>query len=117
MIDWGFKMKEYEYCLLDVDDEDELSVEEVLKQINEQGWTYFEANNQLLLEWVAKDILKENYANWEIYEEDEGVYLAVKEVGEDKPIEVHRVNLFYVLSASSNMIFDNDDFKFNDEKE
>ncbi|MFY1027140.1 hypothetical protein ACE4RU_05250 [Actinobacillus seminis] len=104
-------MKKYEYCLLDVDDEDELSVEEVLKQIKEQGWTYFVARNQLRLEWVAEDILKENYADWEIFEEDEEVYLAVKEVGEDKPIEVHRVSLFYVLSASSNMIFDNDDFK------
>lgn len=103
-------MKEYEYIVLDVWDEDELSEREVLEQIKAGAWTYFESDHRRLdLAGAAEAILSKKYVDWEIFEEDDVVFLAIKEVGENKEIEVYGVSVRYIFSTSASMIFDNND--------
>lgn len=103
-------MKEYEYIVLDVWDEDELSEGVVLEQIKAGAWTYFESNHRCFdLESAAEEILSKKYVDWEMFEEDDVVFLAIKEVGENKEIEVYSVSVRYIFSTSASMIFDNDD--------
>ncbi|MGX2951429.1 hypothetical protein ACWIUA_11105 [Ursidibacter sp. B-7004-1] len=111
-------MCEYEYFILDIDDEDELSVEQVLEQIEDEGeWRYFGKCQFSNLEFVAEEILKEKYADWDMFEEDDAVVIAVKEIGEDKEIEVYQVSIKYVLSVATEMIFDNDDLRQEKQEE
>ena len=101
-------MKEYEYILLDCDKD--ASKEEVLKSLEGKTWEHFESNYEWL-DNVAEEILKENYTEWEIFdEEDDGVCLAVKEA-DSQGFEVYYVQPWYLLTPMSRLMFDTDDFK------
>lgn len=107
-------MHEYEYCVLSIGEEDELSVEQVLEKIEENGWRFFESKSKLPLcsqEDVVKEILQNKYADWGMFDEGDAAFIAVKEIGEDKDIEVHQVSIEYILSVTTEMIFDNDDLR------
>ncbi|WP_410677808.1 hypothetical protein [Avibacterium paragallinarum] len=100
-------MKEYEYILLDCDED--ASKEEVLKSLGNETWTRFE-NDYSCLDTIAEEILKENYAEWQVYDEDDGVCLAVKEA-DSEGFEVYYVQPWYLFAADSRLMFDTDDFK------
>lgn len=108
-------MKEYKYIRLDLDNDP--SVEDVLHEIKGSAWSDFKSSWSCL-SGVAEDILRENYINWNIYEEDDGVCLAIREA-DCEDFEVFWVTPSYIFSAESDFIFDKDDFKkakINDEE-
>lgn len=100
-------MKEYEYILLDCDED--ASKEEVQKNLEGKTWTRFESDYSCL-DTVAEEILKENYTEWEIFDEEDGVCLAVKEA-DSEDFEVFYVQPWYVFTGDSRLMFDTDDFK------
>ncbi|WP_410685673.1 hypothetical protein [Avibacterium paragallinarum] len=100
-------MKEYEYILLDCDED--ASKEDVLKSLEGKTWERFESHYGWL-DTVAEAILKENHAEWQVYYEDDGVCLAVKEA-DSEGFEVYYVQPWYLFAADSRLMFDTDDFK------
>lgn len=111
-------MNKYEYCVLEIEDEDELSAKQVLEQMEENGWTLLKSDGRCFdLRSAAEEILMEKYSDWGMFEEDDAVFIAVKEVGEDKEIEVYRVCISYVLYTSAEIILDNDDLKQEKQEE
>ncbi|WP_419851903.1 hypothetical protein [Actinobacillus pleuropneumoniae] len=100
-------MHKYEYIKLDCDDDP--SKDEVLEQIQDEEWEGIESIHTVL-DFVAEEILAENYSRWEIYEEDEGVCLAIREKG-SKSFEVYWVSVCYRFDTQSSLIFDEDDLK------
>ncbi|MCQ9121281.1 hypothetical protein BKG95_10310 [Rodentibacter pneumotropicus] len=101
-------MNKYEYILLEDFDKDS-SAEEILKYLEGEIWTNFESNSSYL-SFVAEHILEENHYKWEVYDEDDGVCLAVKEAG-NETFEVYWVHPWYKFTADSDFMFDKDDFK------
>ncbi|MGX2947373.1 hypothetical protein [Frederiksenia canicola] len=106
-------MSKYEYCVLDINNEDELSVEQVLEKIEVEGWVHVDCGAYWWdKESIANEILKEKYIDWQMFEEGDSVFIAVKESVEGKEeIEVYQVCITYTLSTSAEMIFDNDDLR------
>lgn len=104
-------MHKYEYIKLDCDDDP--GEEEVLEQIQDEEWVAFKSVSTSFYR-VAEEILSKNYSKWDIYEEDEGVCLAIREEG-SKSFEVFRVSIFYLLHTRSRLIFDKDDLKDKEE--
>ncbi|WGE32572.1 hypothetical protein NYR60_02885 [Actinobacillus genomosp. 2] len=100
-------MNKYEYIKLDCDYDP--SIEDVLDAMKGEEWTGFESKNSSL-SFVAEDILEQKYSDWEIYEEDDGVCLAVREKGSND-FEVYWVSPSYLFRASSDFIFGDDDFR------
>lgn len=99
-------MNKYEYILLDCDKD--ASKEEVLENIKGEEWTSFESRYTDLGD-VADKILEENYVEWEVYEEGEGVCLAVKKAG-DETFEVFWAVVYYTLDVISETMFSKYDF-------
>lgn len=104
-------MHKYEYIKLDCDDDP--SKDEVLEQIQDEEWEGFESDSTIF-DYVAEEILAENYSGWEIYEEDEGVCLAIRAKG-SKSFEVYWVSVCYRFDTQSALIFDEDDLKDKEE--
>ncbi|MDG6895062.1 hypothetical protein [Volucribacter amazonae] len=95
-------MKTYEYIVLWDLIDDTPEVEEILKEIEGKQWTSFKSNSSTLF-LVAEQILEKNHDEWEIYDEDDGVFIVVKENNSDY-WELHRVSIVYQLSTTSEEI-------------
>ncbi|QGM80688.1 hypothetical protein [Otariodibacter oris] len=53
---------------------------------------------------IAKEILEDQYAAWEMYQEDESIYIVVINPNKEDEYHVHRVSVGYVMCASSKFI-------------
>lgn len=104
-------MHKYEYIKLDCDDDP--SKEEIFEQNQNEKWEDFESIHTLF-GFVAEEILAKNYSSWGIYEEDEGVCLAIRKKG-SKSFEVYWVSVCYRFDTQSAIIFDEDDLKDKEE--
>ncbi|RDE72695.1 hypothetical protein DPV93_05285 [Haemophilus sputorum] len=92
-------MKAYEYIYFD----DEPTKEEVLEAISNCEWKCFKSSG-FDLGWVAKGILEEKYNDWEMWDEDDTVYLVVREFNDDY-WELHKVSICHSISAVSEEIY------------
>ncbi|AJE07767.1 hypothetical protein [Mannheimia haemolytica] len=99
-------MKTYEYIKLDVLDEP--TKEEVQEALKQGCWVMYDSTYNYL-DRVAEDILEVKHSDWETYDEDETVYLIVREYGKQE-FEVVAVSLYFLFRASSETIFTEDDF-------
>ncbi|HHF5711946.1 TPA: hypothetical protein ACPPF3_000848 [Haemophilus influenzae] len=77
---------EYEWLLInDLDDEDP-EKEEVEKIIKDRVWLEFDRKKRpfYLESSVAEELFIRNHSDWECYEEDEYVFLAIREQGSER---------------------------------
>lgn len=97
---------EYEWLLInDLDDED-LKKEKVEKIIKDRGWLEFDRKKQpfYLESSVAEELFIRNHSDWECYEEDEYVFLAIREQGNER-YSIFRVSPWYRLAPNVDEIY------------
>ncbi|MDG6895063.1 hypothetical protein [Volucribacter amazonae] len=99
-------MKTYEYIALSKWN-DTPTKEEFLEKI-ENGYWYKFFSNASQLDLVAEQILEENYIDWDLYDENEDIYIAVKENNSDY-WELFLVRAIYQLSTTSEHILCSED--------
>lgn len=102
-------MTKFEYIVLDDCIDDEPTEESVLEQIEERSWTYFESV-YCDDEFTAEEIVEKHHADWEIFDEDDGVYIAIRESGKEN-FRVYRASLFHTIGVRTDCIYSEDDFK------
>ena len=96
---------EYEWLLIDDLDDEDPKKEEVEKIIKDNAWLEFDRKNRpfYLESSVAKELFIRNYTDWECYEEDEYVFLAIREQGSER-YSIFRVSPWYRLAPDVNEI-------------
>ncbi|VEI47012.1 Uncharacterised protein [Actinobacillus equuli] len=87
--------------------DDEPTKDDVLKIISEGSWDLFKCQ-KMLLGYVAQEILEEKYSDWEMYDEDESVYLIVRKYG-DEEWELHKATIQYRLYVDTEEIYFDDE--------
>lgn len=102
-------MNKFEYIVLDNCIDDEPTKESVLEQIEERSWTDFESlyyNN----EFAVREIVKEWHSAWDIYDEDDGVYIVIRKSGEED-FKVYKAIIFQTIGVNTNCIYNEDNFR------
>lgn len=96
---------EYEWLLIDDLDEDDPKKEEVDKIIKDDVWLEFDRKKRpfYLESSVAEELFMRNYSKWECYEEDQYVFLAIREQGSER-YSIFRVSPCYRLESDVNEI-------------
>ncbi|MDY2946568.1 MAG: hypothetical protein SOS93_01770 [Mannheimia varigena] len=95
-------MQLYEYICFD----NEPNKEDVLEAISKDKWITFKSYS-CCLDLVAQNILMEKHSDWEMYDENDVVYLVVRKF-EDDYWELHEVSICYSISTSSKEIYFDD---------
>lgn len=100
---------EYEWLLIDDLDDKDPKKEEVEKIIKDDAWLEFDRKNRpfYLESSVAEELFIRNYTDWECYDEDEYVFLAIREQGSER-YSIFRVSPWYRLAPDVNEICFND---------
>ena len=101
-------MEFYEYIAIHGLD-DEPTKEDVMKAIAEEDWTSFRCLKMILAD-VAKRILEKKHNDWEMWDEDEYVYLIVRKYGTEE-WELHKATIQYVMCIDTEQIYLDDDEK------
>lgn len=99
------EMELYEYIAIFEDEEP--TKEEVIKAITEESWGLFKCL-KMILDNVAQRILEEKYNDWEMYDEDESVYLIIRKYG-DEEWELHKATIQYRLYVDTEEIYFDDE--------
>lgn len=82
---------------------DEPSKEEVLEAVNDEGqWELFNSKEDKL-HYVAKDIAETNASNWELYDEDDYVYIAAREY-DSQEWELNKISVYYIRDFNDEQI-------------
>ena len=99
---------EYEWLLINLDNEDPKK-EEVEKIIKDDVWLEFDRKKRpfYLESSVAEELFIRNYTDWECYEEDEYVFLAIREQGSER-YSIFRVSPWYRLEPDVDEIYFDD---------
>lgn len=97
---------EYEWLLIDDLDDEYQEKEEVEKIIKDREWLEFDRKKRpfYLESSVAEELFMRNYSKWECYEEDEYVFLAIREQGSER-YSIFRVTTWYRLAPKVDEIY------------
>nr|DAM57060.1 MAG TPA: hypothetical protein [Caudoviricetes sp.] len=97
---------EYEWLLIDDLDDEEPEKEEVEKIIKDSEWLEFDRKKRpfYLESSVAEELFMRNYSDWQCYEEDEYVFLAIREQGNER-YSIFRVSPWYRLVPNVDEIY------------
>jgi hypothetical protein len=97
---------EYEWLLINNLDDKDPEKEEVEKIIKDSEWLEFDRKKRpfYLASSVVKELFMRNYSKWECYEEDEYVFLALREQG-SKRYSIFRVSPWYWLAPNIDEIY------------
>ena len=97
---------EYEWLLIDDLDDEEPEKEEVEKIIKDSEGLEFDRKKRpfYLESSVAEELFMRNYSDWQCYEEDEYVFLAIREQGNDR-YSIFRVSPWYRLVPNVDEIY------------
>ena len=100
---------EYEWLLINNLDDEDLEKEEVEKIIKNRGWVEFDRKKRpfYLESSVAEELFIRNHSDWECYEEDEYVFLAIREQGSER-YSIFRVSPWYRLVPDVDEIYFDD---------
>ncbi|OOF41693.1 hypothetical protein BKK49_04560 [Rodentibacter rarus] len=100
---------EYEWLLIDDFDGEEPTKEEIDKTIEEKLWDTFNRESRpfYLESSVAEELFKRHYSDWECYDEDECVFLVIREKGGER-YALFRVSPYYKLSPDVDKIYFDD---------
>ena len=100
---------EYEWLVIDDLDDEDLKKEEVEKIIKDSEWLEFDRKKRpfYLESSVAEELFMRNYSDWECYEEDEYVFLAIREQGSER-YSIFRVSPGYRLVPDVDEIYFDD---------
>ena len=90
----------YEYQYL-VFDSDEPTLEQIKEKLASNEIDDFESEyDKYSLEWVAEDIVKQNYYDWELWEGD-NIYISVFQKGKPEEQELFCVSLSLDISFNT----------------
>lgn len=97
---------EYKWLLIDDLDDEEPEKEEVEKIIKDSEWLEFDRKKRpfYLESSVAEELFMRNYSDWQCYEEDEYVFLAIREQGNER-YSIFRVSPWYRLVPNVDEIY------------
>ena len=97
---------EYEWLLIDDLDDEDPEKEEVEKIIKDSVWLEFDRKKRpfFLESSVAEELFMRNYSDWQCYEEDEYVFLAIREQGSERH-SIFRVSPWYRLKPNVDEIY------------
>ena len=97
---------EYEWLLIDDLDDEEPEKEEVEKIIKDSEWLEFDRKKRpfYLESSVAEELFMRNYSDWQCYEEDEYIFLAIREQGNER-YSIFRVSPWYRLVPNVDEIY------------
>ena len=97
---------EYKWLLIDDLDDEEPEKEEVEKIIKDSEWLEFDRKKRpfYLESSVAEELFMRNYSDWQCYEEDEYVFLPIREQGNER-YSIFRVSPWYRLVPNVDEIY------------
>lgn len=103
------EVEKYEWLLIDEVKDEEPTKEEIMQAIEKHGWTpFYDGCLFYSEEGVAKAVFRTNFWQWDVEDEGDYVFIAVKEQSAKK-YAVFRVALAYVVEP------DVDDIYFEEE--
>ncbi|AKO45043.1 hypothetical protein [[Haemophilus] ducreyi] len=101
------KVELYEYIA--VFEDDEPTKDKCLEIVaDKREWTFFSYHISTSLEEIAQKILEARYNNWEMWDEDDYVYLIVRKYG-DEEWELHKATIQYRLYVDTEEIYFDDE--------
>lgn len=100
---------EYEWLLIDDLDDEEPEKEKIDQIIRDELWDKFDRKNERFYSEssVAKKLFERHCIDWECYEEDEYVFLAVRKQGSES-YSVFRISPYYMLMPNVDEIYFDD---------
>lgn len=103
------KRFKYEWIVIEEVENEDPTKEEIQSVITESGWNSFYCKDRCcLLENMAKEIFVRNFYKWDISNEGDYVFIALKEEGA-KIYSVFRVALAYVVDPDVDDIYFEED--------
>lgn len=103
------KVERYEWLLIDEVEDEEPTKEEIMQAVEKNGWQPFhDGCISFSKDAVAKDVFRNNFWQWDVENEGDSVFIAVKEQGAEK-YAVFRVILAYVLEPDVDDIYFEED--------